>query len=163
MPNVITDTSPVQYLYQASLLELLPTLYDQILVPEAVADELAIGRSLGVALPDPADLSWMTLRRGRSGAILPLVTDLGLGEREALALAVETTDSLVLLDDALARRYARFLGIEFTGTLGVLLKAKRSGYLANVAPILDRLEALRFRLDPSTRATVLNLAGELSS
>jgi len=163
VPNVITDTSPVQYLYQASLLELLPTLYDQILVPQGVADELAIGRFLGVALPDPADLSWMTIRPGRSGAILPLVTDLGLGEREALALAVETTDSLVLLDDALARRYARFLGIEFTGTLGILLKAKRSGYLASVAPILDQLEALRFRLDPSTRATVLKLAGELSS
>lgn len=162
MPDVISDTSPVQYLYQTNLLDLLPALYGQITLPQAVVDELPAGRTLGVALPDPALLSWMTVRQAQAGAILPLVTELGTGEREVLALAVETPDALVLLDDGLARRYARLLGIEFTGTLGVLLKAKQAGYLAALAPVLDRLNALRFRLNPSTRAAVLRLAGESS-
>lgn len=161
MPEVITDTSPVQYLYQTNLLDLLPTLYGQITLPQAVADELAEGLSRGVPLPNPALLSWMTLRRARDWALLPLVTELGAGEQEALALAVEIPDSLVLLDDALARRYARILGISFTGTLGVLLKAKQAGYLSAIESVLDQLDTLRFRLHPSTRAAVLQLAGEL--
>jgi predicted nucleic acid-binding protein len=60
-----------------------------------------------------------------------------------LALAKGIPESLALFDDALARCYARFLGIGYTGTLGVLLKAKQSGYLPNVEPLLDRLESLR--------------------
>jgi uncharacterized protein len=162
VPEVIADTSPVQYLYQANVLHILPQLYGQITIPEAVSHELAQGRTRGTALPDPGQLTWMTVRRAQEQALLPLVTNVGPGEREVLALAKETSESLALLDDALARRYARFLGISFTGTLGVLLKAKQTGYLPHVAPLLDRLESLRFRLDHTTRQAVLTLAGETS-
>ncbi|MEQ8957799.1 MAG: hypothetical protein RLP02_07755 [Coleofasciculus sp. C2-GNP5-27] len=62
MPEVITDTSPIQYLYQTNLLNLLPSLYNQIIMPQGVAEELAQGRSLGVALPEPGLLSWITIR-----------------------------------------------------------------------------------------------------
>ena len=85
---------------------------------------------------------------------------LGAGEREVLALGAETPDSLVILDDALARRYARLLNLTLTGTLGVVLKAKETGLLPAVAPVLDRLQTLRFRIDPDTRQAVLRLAGE---
>jgi predicted nucleic acid-binding protein len=96
----------------------------------------------------------------REQALLAMAPDLGPGEREALALAVQIPDSLVLLVEAAARRHARLLGISVTGTLGVLLKAKETGYLAAVGPVLDTLDALRFRLDPVTRASFLRLAGE---
>lgn len=65
-----------------------------------------------------------------------------------------------MLDDALARRYARQLGFIFTGTLGILLRAKQSGYVDVLAPILDQLDTLDFRLDTATRAAVLRLAEE---
>jgi len=52
------------------------------------------------------------------------------------------------------------LGLRVTGTLGVLLHAKRSGLVAAVAPLLDRLGDLRFRLATHTRAAFLRLAGE---
>ena len=159
MPEVITDTSPIQYLYQTNLLDLLPTLYGQITMPQAVADELAQGQSQNIPLPDPASLSWLTIGLVQS-ELVPLVPDLGAGEREVLTLALETPDSLVLLDDALARRYARQLGVVFTGTLGVLLKAKQSGYINSIRPVLDQLDDLRFRLDPTTRVAVLRLAEE---
>jgi predicted nucleic acid-binding protein len=60
----------------------------------------------------------------------------------------------------LARRYARLLNLTLTGTLGVLLKAKETGLLPAVAPVLDRLQKQRFRLDAETRQAVLRLAGE---
>ena len=112
MPNVIADTSPIQYLYQTNLLDWFP------------------------------------------------VTDLGKGEKEVLALAIEIPDFLALLDDGLARRYANLLGIKLTGTMGILLKAKQNGYLQRIEPILNQLELLKFRLDATTRTSVLKLAGE---
>lgn len=77
-----------------------------------------------------------------------------------LSLVAERPGVLALLDDLLARRMARHLGVPFTGTLGVLLRAKPAGHIAAVKPIVDRLEALGFRLDPMTRLGVLELAEE---
>ncbi|HWO26904.1 MAG TPA: hypothetical protein VNO30_49580 [Kofleriaceae bacterium] len=48
-------------------------------------------------------------------ALLRIVVDLDRGEREVLAIAKQVADPLALLDDGLARRYARLLGIPFTG------------------------------------------------
>jgi predicted nucleic acid-binding protein len=93
-------------------------------------------------------------------AILPVVSDLGPGEREALALAAETPGAILIIDDGLARRYADVLRVRFTGTAGVLARAKREGLLDAVASVLDRLAALRFRLDAQTRAAVLRQVGE---
>jgi uncharacterized protein len=160
MPNVIINTSPMQYLYQTNLLSLLPKLYDRIIVPQSVVDELEVGLSLGVALPNINSLNWVSIQQARSQQILPLVTELGAGEREVLALGVEITDSLLVLDDALGRSYANLLGLQLTGTLGIILKGKQQGYLPEIAPILDQLNALQFRLSSSTRDAVLKLAGE---
>jgi predicted nucleic acid-binding protein len=160
MPEVIVDTSPLQYLHQLGLLELLPDFYGEILIPESVVREIAAGRALGVALPELATLRWIKVRRVVGLAVLPLVSDLGAGEREVLALALEADHPLVVLDDALARRVARRLDLTLTGTLGLLLKAKQAGRIARLEPLLDRLETLNFRLDQATRVSVLSLAGE---
>jgi predicted nucleic acid-binding protein len=79
---------------------------------------------------------------------------------EVLALALEHPHAVAIIDDGVARHIAHALGISFTGTLGVLLDAKKAGLLEAVTPVIDRLEALRFRLDPTTRSMVLKLAGE---
>lgn len=92
MREVISDTSPLPYLFQANLLELLQKLYGQIIIPEAVVEEIAAGRALGIHLPDLTTISWIRVRQVRNPALLPLAPDLGAGEREALALAIETTD-----------------------------------------------------------------------
>ena len=160
MPVVICNTSPIQYLYQADMLELLPALAGQVYVPEAVVAELEEGRSRNVLLPALEDLSWLIVRPVRNRTLLPLVTHLGDGKKEVLALGLETQDALLLLDDRDARRYAQTLGLEISGTLGLLLRAKERGILDAVRPALDRLQALRFRLNPRTRQMVLKCASE---
>jgi hypothetical protein len=142
------------------LLDVLPALVAHVLVPPAVVEEIAQGRALGVPLPDVATLDWLTVRRPLSELAVPLVTDLGPGETEVLMLALELREAVVVIDDAKARRMAEALGLHLTGTLGVLLDAKRAGLIPAVAPYLDRLQTLRFRLAPHTRAAVLKLAGE---
>jgi predicted nucleic acid-binding protein len=160
LPEIICNTSPLQYLHQLGLLHLLPALAGHVTVPPAVADELAAGRALGISLPDPVALDWISIRQPISAAVLPLVTDLGPGETEVMALALESPGAVIILDDGLARQVAETLGIRLTGTLGVLLDAKRGGLVPAVAPLLDQLQNLRFRLAPNTRDAVLKLAGE---
>jgi predicted nucleic acid-binding protein len=77
-----------------------------------------------------------------------------------LALALECNDAIVILDDLLARRVAHSLGVRLTGTLGLLLDAKRAGLIARIEPALGTLQTLRFRLSPQIRAIVLGFAGE---
>jgi predicted nucleic acid-binding protein len=63
MPElIISNTSPIQYLYQLGLIHLLPRFYQKVVIPPAVADELSTGRSLGVELPDLAALAWLLTR-----------------------------------------------------------------------------------------------------
>ena len=160
MPEVISNTSPLQYLHQLGLLHVLPALAGRVIVPPAVLQELAAGRAQGINLPELIGLDWVTVRHPSSQAALPLVTDLGPGETEVLAPALESSDAVVILDDALARQVAVTFGIRLRGTLGILLDAKRAGLVPTIAPLLDQLHALRFRLSSHTRAAILELAGE---
>jgi uncharacterized protein len=160
LAETICNTSPLQYLHQLGVLHILPALAKTITVPASVEEELRVGLGLGLSLPDLKRLDWITVRRPSSSPALPLVTDLGPGEREVLALALETPDSVCVLDDALARQVARTLQLRVTGTLGVLIDAKRAGIISNVRPLLDQLDGLGFRLSAHTRTAVLELAGE---
>lgn len=161
MSEFICNTSPFQYLHQIGLLHILPALAGRIIIPQAVVDELAQGRNVGVNLPDPLACEWVTIRHPVSVSALPLITDLGPGETEVLMLALESQDAVSILDDALARRVAESQGIRVIGTLGLLLNAKQAGHVPSIREYVDQLEALRFRLAPQTRMAVLKLAGEL--
>jgi predicted nucleic acid-binding protein len=121
LPEVICNTSPLQYLYQLDLLSILPALAGTVWVPPAVVDELAVGRAAGVRVPDPETLPWVKVRRPVGEVALPLVNDLGPGETEVLMLALELRGAVVVLDDGLARQVAETLRLPLTGTLGLLL------------------------------------------
>ena len=159
-PPPVCNTSPIQYLHQLGELELLRRLYGTVLVPQAVAAEIAAGRQRGVDLPFLDGLAWISVRVPTMTAFLPAVADLGQGEREVLALATETPGTLAILDDGLGRRHASLVGVRFTGTLGILIKAKQGGMVPAVLLLLDRLVELGFRMDPTLRAEVIRLAGE---
>ncbi len=112
MPDeVISDTSPLQYLHQLGHLDLLLSLYTSIIVPEGVVAELAAGHDRGISLPNLEGLDWVQVRKAPHLSVLPLATDLGLGEREVQSLATERPRSLTLLDDRLARHFAQLLKI----------------------------------------------------
>ena len=160
MRAVICDTSPLQYLHQIGFLHLLPTLFGTVQVPLAVAAEIGEGRQRGVPLPELAGLSWVTTRPVDARRLTSLPGQLGRGEKEVLALGLEAAASLLVLDDRDARRHAIAMGLEITGTVGLLLLAKERGVLDLIQPALDRLQGLRFRLSTETRRIVLNLAGE---
>lgn len=160
MLDLICDTTPIQYLYQLNLLHIIPKLSNLVFVPSAVVEEIKIGHLQKVNLPNLEKLDWVTIRRPVSALALPLIANLGPGETEALMLALEMREAVVVLDDALAREMAETLDLRLTGTLGLLLDAKKAGLIPALRPLLDELQSLQFRLAPRTYSAVLHLAGE---
>ena len=162
MPEVVCNTSPLQYLHQIGQLRILPALAGSIIVPISVQAELDAGIAKGLDLPKIENLNWIQIRAPISVKAASLIADLGPGESQVLMLALEMPGSIALLDDGLARRVAIARGIPIKGTLGLLLDAKRAGHIPVVKPSLDKLQDLGFRLAEPTRAAVLKLAGESS-
>ncbi len=157
---VIVNTSPLLYLHQVGCLELLRQLYSTITVPPAVPQELEIGKLQGVDVPEVNSIEWIQIRPVASATIIPAVIDLGQGEAEVIALGLENPDSLLIFDDSLARRIADLYSLKYTGTLGVLVKAKQAGYLSAVAPVINMLRSKGMWLTDKIISDVLRLSGE---
>jgi predicted nucleic acid-binding protein len=86
--------------------------------------------------------------------------DLSSGEVAAMSLAFENRDCIVLLDEPIGRKAASLVGIEYWGTLKILLEAKRRGLTERIAPYVDRLGTTGLWIVGETRQRILKLAGE---
>jgi hypothetical protein len=86
---------------------------------------------------------------------------LGKGESEVIALSLEEK-SVAVLDDYVARKTARELGLKVKGTLGILIDAKKEGKIKELKPLLDELIKKDFRISKKLYEKALELAGELS-
>jgi predicted nucleic acid-binding protein len=157
---VISNTSPLLYLHQVGRIDLLQSLYGRVHIPLAVKKELHAGAELGIAVPDTGALEWLEVRPLRDTTLLPVVIDLGSGEAEAIALAIGHPGSLLILDDSLGRRIAHLNKVTYTGTLGVLVKAKSRGLLPLVSPVIEALRKTTMHLTQSLVEMILREAGE---
>lgn len=158
---VIANTSPLLYLHLAGHLEILQQLYQRVVIPPAVAAELAAGRQAGIEVPEPETFPWITVQPVQSSALIPAILDLGFGEAEVIALGLEHPGSPLIIDDRLARRMASVNELTCTGTLGVLVKAKQAGYLRAVSRVIQRMQSSGIWLSADLVAMVLGQAGEL--
>jgi uncharacterized protein len=139
---------------------LLNEFYNGILIPPAVVRELDEGKALGVDLPNIDALPWIKIQAPERLDRVLGADDLGAGEREVLAFGVELMDAVAILDDRLARSCAESSNVSFTGTLGILLRAKAEKLIPRIEPVLVQLEKPNFRFSTKTRAAILHLAGE---
>lgn len=160
MLKAITNTSPLLYLYRADVIEWLPQLFGEIWTPKAVIEELNEGQRRGYDVPMQANYEWLKVVAPHSVPSEWLTLDLGLGELETMALALENTDRIVILDDALARRIAQAAGITVWGTLKVLLEAKSQGITKSIQPHMKQLQESGMWISDEIRQRVLALAGE---
>jgi predicted nucleic acid-binding protein len=114
---VVADTSPIHYLVQICAIDVLARLFDQVIIPRAVLQELLSHSTPSEVRQWAANLPmWASVQS--AGNIQPL--SLGGGETEAIALAKELRAFAILLDDNEARRIAHQQGLAVTGTIGIL-------------------------------------------
>ena len=157
---VITNTSPLLYLHQVGHLSILQQLYGTVLVPPAVRQELEAGKRKGLEVPDVNNLTWLQIRPVAAAVLVPALVDLGQGEAEVLALGLEIPESLLILDDQLARRIADLHALRYTGTLGILAKMKQAGHLSSVRAVITALREKGMWLSDAIVEETLRLSGE---
>ncbi len=105
--------------------------------------------------------SWHSVQAVQNSAVVAtLKTQMDSGEAEAIALAMELGDVLLILDDKKARRVAGQIGLKVIGTVGMLLRAKRAGVIASVKPLLRELLQANFRISDGIIQEALRLSGE---
>jgi hypothetical protein len=129
--------------------DILPQIFSTILIPPAVQSEVGISED------------WVIVRSPKNLALVAMLnSQIDRGESEAVALATELDDCVVILDDLSARRAAQRLNLKVIGTVRVLIKAKQNGVIASVKPLLLSLTAADFRISEALIQKALQIAGE---
>jgi uncharacterized protein len=145
---VVSDSTCLIGLERVGELDILPALFDSVMIPPEV------GREFGISFV------WLKVENLKSNLLstaLQMVID--AGEAEAVALASEK-NCLLISDDKQARAAAKRLSINVIGTVGVLIRAKQNGIIAEIKPILDALESNSFYISRALREEALKIAGE---
>ena len=150
MRLVIADTGPLNYLILIGHIDLLPVLFEKVVLPVTVQSELASGKAPPSVRHWVASLpAWVEVRE----ALLSQAEDASLkgidaGERAAIQLAASLHADLLLMDDRKGVHAAQRKGLRVTGTLGVLDLAAQRG-LAEFAQAVDQLRRTNFRVRPA--------------
>lgn len=143
------------------MLYLLQELFDRIVVPQAVYDELVTTAQNRPGAAEIRQAHWIGVRKvSERTSIDYLRADLDPGEAEALVLAMEIGTDRLLVDETKARLAAELLGIPYIGTIGILLLAKRLNKIEAIGPVLSRLRAEQFYISEKVYVTALQQAGE---
>ena len=157
--KIVLNASPLILLCNGELDFVLPKLFTDIIVPEAVWQEITGGSHLDRAVELLPKLSWL---KRESVSLVPDVIrwDLGVGETEVLSFAINHSYYTPVLDDMLAKKCARSLGIETMGTGTILILAKEQGLIESVEQSLRRLQNNGLWISESVIQLLKQQAGE---
>lgn len=145
---VIADATCFILLDKIGELDLLKSLFGCVVTTTIVAAEF------GSPLPE-----WIKIKEVKD-IHFQATLDVDPGEASAIALAIESLPALIVLDDDKARKKARKLQLNVTGTLGLFLKAKREGIIPSVKSMLNKVQKTNFRYSEGVFNEILRLAGE---
>src|SRR5262245_19723229 len=157
---VIADASPLNYLILIDAVDLLPRLYQRVVLPQAAWNELTHPYApAGVSKWTNSLPPWIEIQQAPSSAHSDsALASLGRGEREAIALAElyrSQTEVLLLLDEEAARKQAAARQLAATGMLGVLKSAAEQGWI-DLAQAFARLRQTNFRVSQELLQQLLN-------
>lgn len=154
---VVSDTTAIINLAIIGELHLLPDLFETILIPRAVYQEVVVR---GANMPGAETVeraTWIQQKTPQNQSLVEqLRADLDPGEAEAIALAIEQQADLLVIDERKGREVAKHHQLPIIGLLGILTIAKRRGLIPAVKPLVDRLvEEADFYVSEKLLATVL--------
>lgn len=155
---LVADASALIALSACESLPLLDALFGQVLVPEAVFNEVAANNK-------PQSARLRSYLHGKVRAVdmqsfVYLDSFADAGETAAMILYKEVAADFLLIDDKRGKKVAKINQIKTIGSLGVLLQAKRLGLIPLIAPLLEQISASPVFIGADLIRTVLELAGE---
>ena len=140
---VVSNTSPILNLSIVKQWDILEQLYQKVLIPDSVSQELwecehrnsAKGKLLPILVSE-----WIERQVVINQYLVnQLKLELDAGEAEAIALALEKKSDILLIDERRGRKVASRFGLNYIGTLGILIEAKHKGLITAIKPIVDNL------------------------
>ena len=147
---IISDTSCFIILTKIGEFDLLKKVYGKIATTTEIAEEF------GEPLPD-----WVEVKDVEDKHRQQLLeVHIDKGESSAIALALQTPGSVLILDDYRARRIAEKLQLTYTGTIGVIIKSKLLGIIPSIKPLLEKIRRTNFRISLEIEIQALEEANE---
>lgn len=160
MPDVVANSTPIIALAKIGRLDLLRQLYGEVAIPRAVYDEVTAKEDAAAQAVD-SSVEWLLVEDApEPDAASLLRARLHAGEVETIMLARRDGAALVVIDDNAAKRTARYLGLPVTGTLGVIVAAKRAGLLDSARDAVADLREIGFYVSDVVVDMALAAAGE---
>jgi predicted nucleic acid-binding protein len=153
---VISDTGPINYLVLIGHIDILPVLFEKVIMPVAVLDELTdqdAPPSVQAWIASPP--VWIEVEENPASSDDALLAQLDDGERAAITLAAALHAELLLMDDREGVIAARLRGLAVTGTIGILNMAAQRGLL-DLAAAFIRLRSTTFRCPEEIMETLLS-------
>lgn len=152
MPSaIISDTSCIITLELIDQLTILKKLFGKVFITEIIAKEYSMPLPAFIEISNPSNVKYQK--------ILESLVD--KGEASAIALCMDQEDPLLIIDDYEGRRLARNIGINITGTLGLLIESKKLGYISKLSPVLaDIKNKTKFRIKEELIQEALRIVGE---
>jgi len=148
--TAILDTSCIILLNKIDELLIIKKLFETVLSSKEVAHEFKKPMPSWIKIKNPQNKNYQKL----------LAVEADIGEASVVALALETKHSILVLDDLKARKLAGKLSLDYTGTFGLLLAAKKYRLMDAVKPFLDKINKTNFRFSKSVIEIILKEANE---
>jgi predicted nucleic acid-binding protein len=136
---IIVNTTPLIALSAAGCIEALPLLYERVFVPREVAEEIRAGGAQALGVRELLETPKLEVQVEHSAIPAYLANALDRGEAAVIATALAKGIRLVCIDETVGRRAARLAGLEITGSIGILIKAKRQGFPVVVRDAIRRM------------------------
>ncbi len=156
--KVVINASPLILLFKSGLADLLPQMFSEIIVPDAVWSEVLADKS-DVAATQLPSVTWVNRITVEISPEV-LIWNLGDGESEVLSYAVKETEYRAMIDDRAARRCAQTFGIKTLGTGGALVLAKKRGLISSVNDELKKVQDVGLWLSDEIVVLLREQAGE---
>jgi predicted nucleic acid-binding protein len=147
---IISDTSCLILFYKIEEIDLLKSLSNNVFITPTIKKEFGKNLPNWIVIKSPKDIHYQEI----------LEMDLDPGEASAIALSLEIDNAILIIDDLKGRKVADRLKIRYSGTFGLILRAKQLGILKTIRPILDKIRATDFRFSEMLFKNILDQAGE---
>lgn len=157
---IVSNATPLVAFARIGRLALLHRIVGQLVIPEAVAEEIS-GYAGHRGAIDLFRETWIDVQPLQSRQQLQLLLPmLDQGEAEVIALALERKTRLVLIDELTGRKVAESLNLNVCGSVGLLIQAKQLGEITAVGPILNEMKRQGIYFGQRFIEAVLRTVGE---
>ncbi len=159
---VLSDTSTISVLTRIGYLDLLEKLFQEVIIPQKVFDELMRLSKFGIDTSIISKVNWLKVLTPQQTPLLSnLLIQLDEGEAHAIALAIEMKSDLLIIDEYEGRKIATQLKLQITGVGGILVRAKLRSFIPSVKTVLDSMRShANFYLSEKVYNEILRQANE---